>query len=172
VAFVLFVSVVIWRVVKLHALVETYEQSVRITGKLASLSANPPGTADDESRLKVVVIWEVWSAQDISVERLALNLYYDYGRGWWQLWKKRTEAITGIPPDNESTYYRKRCKADRPQPNSDNAEFEYVADRYPNDDPHWLLELVVITAIPKTEHRIPIFIDYDEMQSRESNPPQ
>jgi hypothetical protein len=79
--------------------------------------------------------------------------------------------ITGIPPNGKNTYYRKLYAASAPQPNVDQADFDYVADSATSAEPHWLLELVIVTAIPKTEHRIPIFIDWDELHSRGTNPP-
>lgn len=171
VAFLLLVGAMIWRVLKLHLQIDDYENKVRVTAKLANLSQNPPDTDDDKVSLQVRVDWEVWSEKDVSVERLALNMIYDYGKGWWQFWKKSRKPITGIPPNGESTYYRKRYNASADQPNTDHADFDYVADRESSKEAHWLLELVLITAIPKTEHRIPIFIDWDEMHSRGANPP-
>lgn len=88
VTFFLFAGIVIWRVLKLHEKIDDYEKKVTVTAKIANLSINPSGTDDDKVSLHVTVIWEVWSAEDVSVDRLALNMIYDYGKGWWQFWKR------------------------------------------------------------------------------------
>ena len=53
----------------------------------------------------------------------------------------------------------------------DDAQFEYVTDRPGSDQPHWELELVLITGVPAGEHRIPVFIDMEELRSRGTFPP-
>lgn len=147
------------------------EKSIRVTARLGAYSANIPDPGPDKISLRVGVFWEVWAQQDVTFDRLALNLIHLYDRSWWQIWKKTRFPQTGIPPiGQDTTQYRQRVKASDPQPFRDETEFVYVGDR---DDasPHWLLELVLIAGMPMGEYRIPVFIDRDEMHSNGTNPP-
>ena len=148
------------------------EAAVRATAKLGSLSANLPDPGPDKVSLRVHVFWEVWVNQDVSTDRLGLNLIYVYEKPWWQFWKKARRPKTGIPPKGQDdTQYRKRIYASELQPFRDDAIFEYVGDRAEAEEPHWKLELVLIMGMPPGEHRIPIFIDYEEVRKRGTNPP-
>lgn len=147
------------------------EKVIRVTARLGSYSSNIPDPGPNKVRLRVGVFWEVWAEQDITFDRLALNLIHVYDKHRWQFWKRTKFPRTGIPPiGKDSTQYRTRVNARDPQPFKDNAEFDYVAD---SDDasPHWLLELVLIAGTPIGEYRIPVFIDWDEIHSRGTHPP-
>ena len=147
------------------------EANVRLTAKLGSLSANIPDPGPDRVSLSVHVFWEVWVNQDVSTDKLALNLIYVYEKPWWRFWKRVRFPQKGIPPKGrETTQYRKRIYAGEFQPFKDDAVFEYVGDRM-GIEPHWLLELVLLTGVPMGEHRVPVFIDRDELRSRGTNPP-
>lgn len=147
------------------------DSKVSVTAKLSNLSTNCPDPGPDKVSLRTSVIWEVWSLEDVSVDRLALNIIYDYGRRWWRFWKSGKVPMEGIPPNGESTTYRIRYGASDRHPNVGHADFDYVADRDASAEPHWLLELVLITGLPRATHRIPVFIDWDEIHSRGTNPP-
>lgn len=167
IALLLLLGTMIWRSLKLHAQIEDYENKVRVTANISNVWRSSPGPDDDKVELTVGVIWESWSAEDVLVDRLALNLIYGYRKGWWQFWKKGKRPITAIPPDGQSNYYyRMRLRADHMQPGFGFASFEYVADRDSSAEARWLLELVFITAIPKTEHRFPFSIDWVGMDDR------
>ncbi len=143
------------------------EKAVRVTARLGSLAANMPDPGPGKVSLRVGVNWEVWVNQDVSTDKLALNLIYLYDRPWWQFWKKVRFPMKGLAPKGkDSTQYRKSFRTIDPQPIKDSAVFEYITDREGSKDPHWLLELILITGIPAGEHRIPVFIDYDEIESR------
>jgi hypothetical protein len=59
------------------------------------------------------------------------------------------------------------------QPHRDNAVFDYleVIGDNPGFEPHWLLELVIITGMPVGEYRVPVAVDYHEIHARGTNPP-
>ena len=148
------------------------ESHVRLTARLDSLSANMPDPGPDKSSLRVHVSWELWVDQDVSTDKLALNIIYVYRKGWWQFWKRVRYPQAGIPAkDYETTQYRMRIHAGDRQPYKGGAVFEYVGDKMERGDPHWLLELVLVTGMPPGEHRTPVFIDYDELHRRGTNPP-
>lgn len=148
------------------------EQNVRVTAKLGSFSANVPDPGPQKVSIKAGVQWEVWVKEDVSTDQVALNIIYTYDKPWWKIWKRTTFPQKGIPPDGaDSTLYRKRINANETQPFKGSATFEFVGDRYIEGDPHWELELVLITGMPAGVHRIPVYIDYEEMQSRGTNPP-
>jgi len=148
-----------------------YRATVRVTARLGSLSANIPDPGPDKVSLSVHVFWEVWVNQDVSTDRLGLNLIYVYDKRWWQFWRKTRFPQKGIPPKGQdTTQYRRRIYASESQPFKDDAIFEYVADRT-GFEPHWELELVLVTGVPSASYRIPVFIDYDELRSRGTNPP-
>lgn len=148
------------------------ERNVRVTAKLDSLSQNIPDPGPDKASLSVHVLWEVWVTQDVSTDKLALNLIYVYEKRWWQFWKKTRFPQVGIPPKGQgTTQYRKTYNRNQYQPNHDEATFEYVGDRRKGAEPHWILELVLKTGLPVGEHRIPVFIDWAEIRSRGTNPP-
>jgi hypothetical protein len=52
------------------------ERSVRLTARVGSLSANLPDPGPDKVSLSVHVFWEVWTDQDVSTDKMALNLIY------------------------------------------------------------------------------------------------
>lgn len=146
-------------------------KNIKVTASLGSYSANIPDPGPNRVSLRVGVFWEIWAKQDVTFDKLALNLIHVYDKHWWQFWEKTKFPKTGIPPIGQhSTSYRQRVKASDPQPFRDDAEFEYVGD---SDDasPHWLLELVLIAGMPAGEYRIPVFIDWDEINKRGTNPP-
>ena len=145
------------------------EQDVRVTATLGSLATNIPDPGPDRTSLTVQVIWEVWGSRDILTDRLALNLIHVYEKPWWRFWKETRFPQTGIPPQGQGTHYRKQISANRLF--SDQASFVYITDRDGEADPHWELELVLITGMPHDEYRIPVFIDWDEIHSRGTNPP-
>ena len=147
------------------------EKNIRVTARLGSCKANIPDPGPNKVSLRVGVVWEVWAKQDVTFDRLALNLIYVYDKHWWQFWKKTRFPQTGIPPiGQDHTQYRQRVNASGPQPFRDDTEFEYVGDSE-DASPHWLLELVLIAGVPVAEYRIPVFIDWDEIRSRGTNPP-
>ncbi|MCH7836010.1 MAG: hypothetical protein IH864_04000 [Chloroflexi bacterium] len=147
------------------------ESSIKVTAKPSSWAINHPDPGPDKVSLSVHVIWEVWVKEDISTDKLALNLIYVYDKPWWKFWKKTRFPQMGIPPKDQGTRYRKRIGAKGTQPFGDGATFEYIGDREEEGDPHWLLELVLITGMPAGEHRIPVFIEDYEMRSRGTYPP-
>ena len=148
------------------------ERHVRVQARLGALSTNMPDPGPDKVSVSAHVSWEIWVDQDVSTDALALNLIYVYDKPWWQFWKLSRVPKTGIPPKGEgTTQYRRRIRANDFQPFRDNAVFEYVSDRREERDPHWLLELVLVTGVPAGKHCIPVFIDYDELRSRGTNPP-
>lgn len=148
------------------------ERTVKVTAKVGSLSSNIPDPGRDKASLRVQVIWEVWVNQDISTDKLALNVIYVYDKPWWQFWKRTRFPKRRMRREGEDTaQYRKTIRAADNQPFKDHAIFEYVGDREEEGDPHWLMELVLITGMPAGEHRIPVFIDYAEIRSRGTYPP-
>jgi len=148
------------------------ERHVRVQARLGALSTNIPDPGPDNVSVNAHVFWEIWVDQDVSTDALALNLIYVYDKPWWQFWKRSRVPKTGIPPKGEdTTRYRKRIHANNLQPFRDDAVFEYVSDKREEGDPHWLLELVLVTGVPAGRHCIPVFIDYDELHSRGTNPP-
>ena len=148
------------------------EKSVRVTAKVGSWAMNYPDPGRDKSSLSVHIFWEAWVNQDISTDKLALNLLYVYDKPAWKFWKKTRFPQKGIPRKGRDTaQYRVTIRAADTMPFKDDAVFEYVGDREEKGDPHWELELVLITVMPAGEHRIPVFIDHDEMRSRGTYPP-
>lgn len=148
------------------------ERTVKVTAKVGSWAMNYPDPGRDKSSLRVHVFWEVWVNQDISTDELALNLIYVYDKPWWKFWKKTRFPKKGIRRKGwDSAQYRKTIRAADDRPFKDDAVFEHVGDREEEGDPHWLLELVLITGMPAGDHRIPVFIDYGEMRSRGTYPP-
>lgn len=148
------------------------ETEVVVKAALSALSANHPDPGSDKSSLMVHVVWEIWVKQDVSTDKLALNLIYVYDKPRWKFWKRTRFPQTGIPAkDQDSTWYRKRISAQRVQPFTDSATFEYVGDRHIEGDPHWELELVLVTGVPAGEHRIPVSINDEKWEERGTNPP-
>ena len=148
------------------------ERHVRVTARLGALSANIPDPGPGKVSVTAHVFWEIWVDRDVSTDALALNLIYVYDKPWWQLWKRSRVPKMGIPPKGErTTQYRRSIHTNDFQPFQDDAVFEYVSDRREEGDPHWLLELVLVTGVPADKHRIPVFIDYDELRSRGANLP-
>ncbi len=148
------------------------DEAVRLTARLGSLVANSPDPGPDKESLRVHVFWEIWVAHDVATESLALNLTYEYPRRWRRLRRRRRERITGIPRKaTGTTEYRASIRASDPQPFKADAEFEYVADREESADPHWLLDLVLVTGVPRGRYHVPVFIDLEEMRRRGTYPP-
>ena len=151
---------------------ERERTSVRVAARLTSLAANDPDPGPGMESLKVHVSWEIWVSQDASTDRLALNLIYLYDRPWWQLWRQRRLPKKGVPRmHHDTSQYRKQIRAADPQPFQDDDWFEYLGRSDEDGDPHWLIELVLITGVPPGRHMVPVFIDYDELRSRGTNPP-
>lgn len=150
------------------------EQDVRITATLASFSGNVPDPGPGKSSIKVQVHWEIWVREDVSTDKLALNMIYSYDKPRWKFWKRTRFPQMGIPPDGaDSTQYRKRILADQLQPFKGSASFEYVADTSHGDDPRWEIELVIVMGVPAKEYRIPVSL-YEaqrEMNMRGTYPP-
>ena len=148
------------------------ESTVKLTAKVGSLASNSPDPGRDKASLRVHLFWEVWVNQDIATDKLALNVIYVYDKPWWKFWKdtrfpKRRMRQKG----RDTAQYRMTIRAADNRPFKDDAVFEYVGDREEEGDPHWELELVLITGMPAGEHRIPVFIDYAEIRSRGTYPP-
>ena len=148
------------------------EKNIRVTATLGSYSVNFSDPGPDKASIKATIAWEVWANEDVTFEKLVLNVIYVYDKHWWQFWKKTRFPKVGIPPTNrqEGTQYRKRVRASDPQPFVDHAQFEYVGNQE-DEDPHCLLELVLIAGMPVGEYRIPVFIDWNEIHSRGTNSP-
>jgi len=144
------------------------ESEVRVAVIPSSWAFNYPDPGPDKVSLRVHVILEVWVKEDVSTDKLALNLIYVYDKPWWKFWKKTRFPKEGIRPNGQDgTQYRRKISADDRQPyRDDGLTFEYVGNRGDKGDPHWLLELVLITGMPVGEHRIPVFIDEEELRSR------
>lgn len=170
------------------------EAEVRVVARMRSLARNLPPPSPGEQTLRVGVGWEVWTTRDLATEKLALNVIYEYEHRWWQFWKRTQFPQRGVPREGEaSTDYRVSIRAGDAQPFSDDALFTYTTRRAPSaepewlprgdgawalnpayvppPEPHWLLELVLVTGVPRAEHRVPVFIDYDEIRSRGTFPP-
>lgn len=147
------------------------ENIIRVTARLSAYSANVPDLGPNRVRMRVRVFWEIWTEQDITFDKLGLNLIHMYDKHRWQFWRRTRFPQIGIPPiGQDSTQYRKRVNASDPQPFKDDAEFDYVADSG-DASPHWLLELVLVAGTPIGEYRIPVFIDWDEINKRGTYPP-
>jgi len=148
------------------------EGGIKVAVRSGSWAFNYPDPGPDKVSLIVHLFWEVWVNQDVSTDKLALNLIHVYDRPWWQFWKQTRFPQIGIPRKGKnSAQYRVMIYASDNQPFKDDGAFEYVGDRAEEGDPHWLLELVLITGMPVGEHRIPVSIDYEEMRTRGTNPP-
>ncbi len=148
------------------------ERNIRVTARAGSWAINHPDPGHGRASINVRIFWEVWvSREAVATDKLALNLIYVYDKPWWQFWKKTRFPQKGIPQKGrETTQYRVMIDPNDNQPFKGDAIFEYIGESA-ETDPHWLLELVLITGMPAGEHRIPIFIDYDEMRSRGTYPP-
>ena len=152
--------------------IDEMKSSIRVTATLNSLSmfsSNDP----EERRLRADVSWEVWVDRDIATDQLALNLIYEYDRPWWSLGRTRRVPTRGLVSEGqETTEYRKQILASDAQPFEDNATFKY---RPPSDeeaaDARWLMELVLLTGVPKDEYRVPVFVDHEALRTRGTLPP-
>jgi len=148
------------------------ENRIKLTAKIGSMSTNVPEPGPEKVSLRVHVFWEVWVSEDVSTDRLALNLTYLFDRPWWQFWQRNRFPVTGLPPEGkDSTQYRKRLYANEEQPHKDDAVFVYLADRDGGADAHWLLELVLLTGVPIGQFRTPVFVDWEALKSRGTFPP-
>lgn len=154
------------RVGDLRDELERQRATVRLTTQIGTYTANIPDPGPNKQSISVRVVWEIWVNQDVSTDRLALNLYYVYEKRWWQVWKRTRFAQKGIRPKGGDERYRKSIRAIDPQPFRDSATFEYVADRQQSYDPCWELELVLVTGVPSATHRVPVAFDYEEMHNR------
>lgn len=176
--FVLLVAVLlvsagaIVEVSKMDARLSDLSSDIRLTAQLGSLSGNLPDPGPDKSSLRVTVFWEIWVGRDVSTDELALNVVYMYDRTWWKVWESKRRPQHGLPRLGvEHTQYRHRLAAADPQPFKDHSSFEYVGPRLLDGDPHWLLELVLKTGMPKARHTAAVYLNIDELRSRGSNPP-
>jgi hypothetical protein len=148
-----------------------HEQQVRVSARLVRYFSDTPEVDPGLVSLTVGVVWEIWVRHDVTTERLALNLIYLYDRHWWQFWKRTRFPQNGLPREGyDDTLYRVNLRASDPQPLSDQADFVYIGEDT-DESPHWLLELVLITAMPVAEYRVPVFLDYAELHRRGSHPP-
>lgn len=173
-AFVLFAGIVIIRLYRLDEQIDELRGKVRVTAEIGSYSGNVPDPGPDKASIKVRVLWEIWVAEDTTTDRLALNVIYVYDRRWWQLWRRTRFPITGLPgKKNNTTRYREFMYASSPQPFRDDDEFEYVTERDEEGDPHWLLELVLVTGSPRNNtYRVPLALPTpEELRARGTNPP-
>jgi len=169
-------SLIVFVIAPFHAFrkikieLDGFKREIRLTAKLASYSANIPDPGPDKVSFVARVIWEAWTTRDYYPDKLGLNFIYVYDRRWYQLWKRTRFPQTGIPPNGQdTTQYRDKIVAGNAQ--TGEATFEYTGPRMDDRDPHWELELVLIMGMPSSEHRVPVFIDWDEMRSRGTNPP-
>ena len=149
------------------------EQSLQFRATLGALSVNYPDPGPDKESLMAHVTWEIWTNETIYTKYIGLNVIYVYDRPWWQFWKKTRFPQTGIPIKGaQSTEYRVQLPTNQYQPFTGEADFEYIADRESSSDPHWILELVLITGMPPGRYSAPVTIlDPAERLRRESNPP-
>lgn len=151
------------------------EGALRVAAKLGSLGVNSPDPGPTKSSITAHVLWEIWVNQDVATDALGLNLIYAYDKPLWQFWwfwKKNKFPQVGIPQQGkETTQHREWIHAGEFQPRKGDAVFEFVGDRYLPGDPHWLLELVLITGVPKGEYRVPISLDWLAIRDRKDNPP-
>jgi hypothetical protein len=148
------------------------EQNVRLAARLNSLAANIPDPGPDKVSLAIEVYWEMWVDRAVTLDQLGLNVIYVYDRPWWQFLRKTRFPKTGLPrKGQDTTQFRLTIDESMGRPYHDIAAFEYVADRESRESPHWLLEFVIKTGMPVGEYRAAVFIDYDELRSRGTNPP-
>lgn len=173
IAFIIFGVLVLRRLLDRDAEIERLSAPVRIEARIGSFAANHPDPGPDKTSIRAHIFWEMWiTSGDVSTERLALNVIYVYDRRWWQFWKRTRFPQVGLPPNKQdSTDWRKRYSANDPQPVRDDAEFEFVADRDDSAEPHWLLEMVLVTGVPKATHRVPVSLDLNEWRNRGATPP-
>ena len=149
------------------------EQKTVVKASLTSQAVDHPPIPGKFS-LQIGVKWEVWTDQNLSTDQLGLNLIYTYSKRWWQFWKRSRIPVVGIPPKGaSSTHYRRLIPADSgaTQPLTEHVMFEYVGDRPSGQESGFLLELVLKTGMPPAVYRVPIFIDWDQIHSRGTNPP-
>lgn len=161
---------------ELHRLdnrIEDLTSDVRLTAKVGAMYMNNPATTpDDKSSIWVEVHWEIWVNQDVAADKLALNIIYVYDRHWWHPWKKTRSPQRGLTIDDaDDATYRKQIRASAARPYKGYGRFHYQSDRNLKGDPHWLLELVLTTGMPKRRLTAPVFIDLEEMHNRGSKPP-
>jgi len=173
VAFVIFGLLVLRRLADRNAEIERLSAPLRIEARIGSFAANLPDPGPEKTSIRVHIFWEMWiTTGDVSTERLGLNVIYVYDRRWWQFWKRTRFPQVGLPPnEQDSTDWRRRYSASDPQPVRDDAEFEFVADRDDSAEPHWLLEMVLVTGVPKAIHRVPVSLDLNELRNRGATPP-
>lgn len=147
-------------------------ERVRVDARLISLGYTYPSPGTDETLMTVRVEWDIWADREVDTDKLALNLIYVYDKRWYQVWKKARFPQTGIRRRGERTVgYRKKITTNMDMPVSDSAVFDHLTKRGEDKTAHWLLELVLITGMPKAEYRIPVFIDPDTQKTRGAFPP-
>lgn len=158
-----------------RALRDVRERALRIEAKLGALAINSPDPGPTKSSISVHVSWEIWVNQDVATDRFGLNLIYAYDKPWWQswwLWKKTKFPQVGIPNKGHgSTQHREWIRADEEMPRRGDGVFEFVGSRYEKGDPHWLLELVLVTGVPNNVYRVPISLLDIVERDRRSHPP-
>ncbi len=153
----------------LHDRIDRLEADVRVTARIGSISSNMPDPGPDKTRLVVHVFWEIWTDRDVvATDKLALNLIHVYDKPWWQFWKMTRFPQTGIPREGHTVEYREKIYNNMLMPYRDDAVFEYITDRNPSNNAHWLLELVLVTGVPDRRYCIPIEIGN---LNRGNNPP-
>lgn len=170
VLWVIVLGVVAWfQVAKAHDRIGALEEDVRMTAQISWFAANVPRPSPDRTGFRIGIVFEVWVFRDVSTDELGLNVIYLYDRRWWQVWKRTTYPQKGLPPNGQSDrIYRKRLAAAAMQPIRDEASFEYVAPSDSASSPHWLLELVLRTGMPKRTLRVPLTL---ELPSEDPFPP-
>jgi len=130
------------------------ERKLWVDAKIARLAANYPDPGPDKVSLGVTVVCEVWTSIDATTSDVGLNVIYMWRDHWWEFWKRGTRRMVGLSPDGQdSTKFRRSIRAADPQPIRWQFNFDYVAERT-DDDPHWLIELVLKTGIPPDTIRV------------------
>lgn len=172
---VIFVVLVVRQFMTYEGLLEEHRSVLRVTAQLGSFSANAPDPGPAKSSIRAHVFWEIWVSQDVATDKMGLNLIFEYDKPWWQFWWfwKRTKfPQVGIPQTGkDSTQHREWIRVGEFQPRKGDAVFEFVGNRDEPGDPHWLLELVLITGVPRGEYRVPIIPDWAGTRDRRHNPP-
>jgi len=122
------------------------EKKFWVEARIIGFSANEPDPGPTKTSIGVKVLCEIWTSIDVTSDALGLNILWGYRNHWWELWRKDRVAKEGLPPVGEqTTRFRKSLRAADPQPIRWQLDFQYVADRFTADDPHWFLELVIKT---------------------------
>ena len=140
------------------------ESVLEITAKVGSFSLNAPDPGPNKSSFRAHVFWEIWVTQDVATDKFGLNLIHLYDKPWWQcwwLWKKTRIPYRGIAQKSTgSTEHREWIHANEMMPRKGDAMFEFVGERRIPGNPHWLLELTLVTGVPKGRYSVPIQVDW------------